>query len=46
MTKPNVHPSAIVGKDVRLGEGTEIGPGCVIEDGAVLGSRNKLWMNV
>ncbi|MBI4354170.1 MAG: acyl-ACP--UDP-N-acetylglucosamine O-acyltransferase, partial [Candidatus Omnitrophica bacterium] len=22
------------------------GPGCVIEEGAVLGARNKLWMNV
>ena len=41
-----IHPSAVVGKNVKLGEGNEIGPGCVIEDGAALGSRNKLWMNV
>ena len=41
-----IHPSAMIGKNVRLGEGNEIGPGCVIEDGVVLGSRNKLWMNV
>ena len=41
-----VHGSATVGKDVRLGDGNEIGPGCVIEDGASLGHRNKLWMNV
>ena len=41
-----VHPSAILGKGVRLGDGNEIGPGCVIEDGVVLGSRNRLWMNV
>lgn len=41
-----IHSSAIVGKDVRLGEDNEIGPGCVIEDGVVLGSRNRLWMNV
>ena len=41
-----IHPSTIVGRNVRLGEGNEIGPGCVIEDGVVLGSRNKLWMNV
>ncbi len=41
-----IHPSAIIGKRVQLGEGNEIGPGCVIEDGAVLGAYNKLWMNV
>lgn len=42
----SIHPSAIIGKNVQLGEGNEVGPGCVIEDGVVLGSRNKLWMNV
>ncbi len=42
----SVHSSAIIGKNVQLGDGNEIGPGCVIEDGAALGSRNKLWMNV
>ena len=41
-----IHPSATVGKNVQLGGGNDIGPGCVIEDGVVLGSRNKLWMNV
>jgi UDP-N-acetylglucosamine acyltransferase len=41
-----IHPSAIIGRDVQLGDGNEIGPGCVIEDGVVLGSRNTLWMNV
>ena len=41
-----IHPSAILGKNVRLGDGNDIGPGCVIEDGAVLGSRNRLWMHV
>jgi UDP-N-acetylglucosamine acyltransferase len=41
-----IHPSAIIGKDVRMGEGNAIGPGCAIEDGVVLGSRNRLWMNV
>lgn len=41
-----IHPTAIIGTRVQLGDGNEIGPGCVIEDGAILGSRNKLWMNV
>ena len=46
MGSNTIHPSAILGKDVRLGGGNDIGPGCVIEDGAVLGSRNRLWMHV
>lgn len=41
-----IHSRAIIGKSVRLGEGNEIGPGCVIEDGAVLGAGNCLWANV
>ena len=41
-----IHPSAVVGKRAQLGDGNQIGPGCVIDDGAVLGSRNTLWMNV
>lgn len=41
-----IHPSAIIGKNVQLGDGNDIGPGCVLEEGVVLGSRNKLWMNV
>ena len=41
-----IHPTAIVGKQVQMGEGNDIGPGCIIEDSVVLGSRNKLWMNV
>ncbi len=41
-----IHPSAVIGTRVQLGDGNTIGPGCVIEDGAVLGARNHLWMNV
>ena len=41
-----IHLSAIIGKGVKLGEGNDIGPGCVVEAGAVLGSKNRLWMNV
>ena len=41
-----IHPTAIVGKNVQMGQGNDIGPGCVLEDGAALGHRNRLWMNV
>lgn len=41
-----IHPSAQIGKGARLGDGNQIGAGCVIEDGVVLGSNNRLWMNV
>ena len=40
-----IHPSAIIGKNVQLGEGNEIGPGCVIDGTTVIGSHNRLWMN-
>ena len=41
-----IHSSAILGKNVTLGDGNEIGPGCILEDGVVLGARNRLWANV
>jgi UDP-N-acetylglucosamine acyltransferase len=41
-----IHPTAMLGKDVQLGDGNDIGPGCVLEDGVVLGANNRLWMNV
>ncbi|MDP3723851.1 MAG: acyl-ACP--UDP-N-acetylglucosamine O-acyltransferase [Candidatus Omnitrophota bacterium] len=41
-----IHPSAIIAKNVQMGEGNEIGPGCVIEGPAVIGSHNRLWMHV
>ena len=40
-----IHPSAMVSPKTQLGEGNDIGPGCVIEDEVALGSRNRLWMN-
>jgi len=40
-----IHPGAFIGKGVKLGEDNEIAPGCIIEDGVVIGSRNKLWAN-
>ena len=45
MAKNKIHSTAIIGARAQMGEGNDIGPGCVIEDGAVLGSRNRLWMN-
>ncbi|RMH15290.1 MAG: UDP-3-O-(3-hydroxymyristoyl)glucosamine N-acyltransferase, partial [Gemmatimonadetes bacterium] len=34
---PGVHPTAVLGEGVRLGEGVHVGPYAVVEDGAVLG---------
>lgn len=39
---PDIHPSAIIGKDVQLGTGNAIGPNVVIEDGVKIGSHNKV----
>jgi len=38
-----VHPTAIVGADVEIGEGTTVGPYAVIEDGVKLGKGNRIW---
>jgi UDP-3-O-[3-hydroxymyristoyl] glucosamine N-acyltransferase len=37
-----VHPSAVIGKDVALGEGVSIGAHVVIEDGAAIGARSTI----
>lgn len=37
-----IHPAALVGKNVEIGDGCEIGPYVIIEDGAVLGVDNEL----
>lgn len=39
----SIHPSAIIGKNVSIGEGSDIGPHVVIEDGVRIGSGNKIW---
>ena len=36
---PGVHPTAVVGRNVRLGKDVSIQPGAVIEDGASIGER-------
>lgn len=37
-----VHQSAIIGKNVELGENNTIGPHVIIEDGVKIGSHNKI----
>src|SRR5262245_31905279 len=37
--KPGIHPTAVVASEAVLGEGVSIGPWCVIESGARIGSR-------
>ena len=40
---PEVHPTAVIGDDVVLGEGSRVGAYAVIEDGVVLGRDNVVW---
>jgi UDP-3-O-[3-hydroxymyristoyl] glucosamine N-acyltransferase len=40
------HPSAIVAQDVKIGVGTRIGPGVVLEHGVVVGSDCNLMARV
>jgi UDP-3-O-[3-hydroxymyristoyl] glucosamine N-acyltransferase len=37
-----VHPSAVVGTDVKIGLGTRVGPGVVLEEGVVVGNDCNL----
>lgn len=39
---PGVHPTAVLGRGVRLGDGVGIGPYVVIEAGAIVGSGSRL----
>lgn len=41
-----IHPSAIIGKNVTLGEGNQIGPNVFIEDDVVIGSNNLFYPGV
>jgi len=38
-----IHPTAVVHPSARLGEGVQIGPYCVIEEGAEIGARTILY---
>lgn len=42
----SVHPSAIIGENVEIGEGTTIGPFCILEDNVTIGPNNHLMANV
>ena len=37
-----IHPTAVIGKNVQMGQGCRVGPYAVIEDGAVLGDENEI----
>ncbi len=41
-----IHPTAIIGKQVTLGEGVEIGPYCVVEGETQIGAGTKLISHV
>jgi UDP-3-O-[3-hydroxymyristoyl] glucosamine N-acyltransferase len=40
--QPGIHPTAVLGKGVDLGEGITIGPYAVVEEGTVLGDRVRI----
>lgn len=46
MHEQKIHPTAIIHPETRIGQGVEIGPYCVIEEGVTLGDRCKLWAHV
>ena len=41
-----IHPSAVVAKDVQLGEGVRIGPYCVVGSGVSIGDGTVLESHV
>jgi UDP-3-O-[3-hydroxymyristoyl] glucosamine N-acyltransferase LpxD len=41
--KSQIHPTAIIAPTVRLGEGVQIGPYCVIEDQAQIGRNTVIY---
>ncbi|MBL7068471.1 MAG: acyl-ACP--UDP-N-acetylglucosamine O-acyltransferase [Candidatus Omnitrophica bacterium] len=41
-----IHPTAIVDKDAKIGNNVSIGPYSVIEGGVEIGDDTKLWQNV
>jgi UDP-N-acetylglucosamine acyltransferase len=43
MSDAEIHSTAVIGKDVKLGAGTRVGAHAVIEDGVVAGENNVIW---
>ncbi len=44
--EPGVHPSAVVADDVELGEGSYVGPLCVLEPGVRIGRNTRLTSHI
>lgn len=40
--QPGIHPTAIIGRGVSLGDAVSIGPGVVLGDGVTIGARTRL----
>ena len=43
---PGIHPTAVIGQNVRLGKDVYVGPWTVIEDGSVIGDRSVIEAQV
>ena len=41
-----IHPTAILGENVTVGEGCEIGPYCIVEDNVTIGEGNRFMAHV
>lgn len=46
MPKSNIHPTALIGKDVEIAFSNEIGPHVIIEEGVKIGCHNKIYAGV
>jgi UDP-N-acetylglucosamine acyltransferase len=46
MSKPKIHPTAIVDPGAKFSEGVEIGPYCIVGSGVKLGKNTKLISHV
>ena len=39
---PGIHPTAVVAKSARIGEGTHIGPHCFVDEGVEIGRQRRI----
>jgi len=46
LPSPGIHPTAIIGENVKLGKDVSIGPYCVISDDVVIGDKAVLYPQV